>query len=76
MRHFHLRRQPHHEAPRARASAHAPGDSSVATAVPVMAAVPVATPAVEGALDQAAALWTTRRIRSFLVLQPAHGLRR
>jgi hypothetical protein len=41
-----------------------------------MAAVPVATPAVEGALDQAAALWTTRRIRSFLVLQPAHGLRR
>jgi hypothetical protein len=50
-----------------------PVDTPVAAAA---AAVPVAAPAVEGALDQAAALWTTRRIRSFLVLQPAHGLRR
>jgi hypothetical protein len=73
MRHFHLRRQPHHEPLRARASAHVPVDTPVAAAA---AAVPVAAPAVEGALDQAAALWTTRRIRSFLVLQPAHGLRR
>lgn len=72
MRHFHLRRQPHHEPLRARESAHVPVDTPVAAA----AAVPVAAPAVEGALDQVAALWTTRRIRSFLVLQPAHGLRR
>lgn len=75
MRHFHLRRQPHHEPLRARASAHAPVNAPADTPV-AAAALPVAAPAVEGALDQAAALWTTRRIRSFLVLQPAHGLRR
>lgn len=65
MRHFHLRRQPHEQ--HVRPSAHVPSGAPAAAA---------AAPAVEAALDQAAALWTTRRIRSFLVLQPAHGLRR
>ncbi|MGJ7609352.1 MULTISPECIES: hypothetical protein [unclassified Variovorax] len=65
MRHFHLRRQPHE--PLVRASAHVPNGAPAATAE---------APAADTALDQAAALWTTRRIRSFLVLQPAHGTRR
>ncbi|CAA2109234.1 hypothetical protein [Variovorax paradoxus] len=65
MRHFHLRRQPHE--PRVRPSTHAP--------VPAAAAAQ-AVPAVDAALDQAAALWTTRRIRSFLVLQPSCTPRR
>lgn len=59
MRHFHLRRQPH-EQPRVRPSAH----------VPAHAAAAEAAPAVDAKLDQAAALWTTRRIRSYLLLQP------
>ncbi|WP_184641513.1 hypothetical protein [Variovorax sp. 350MFTsu5.1] len=59
MRHFHLRRQPH-EQPRVRPSAH----------VPAHAAAAEAAPAVDARLDQAAALWTTRRIRSYLLLQP------
>lgn len=61
MRHFHLRRQPH-EQPRVRPSAHVP-----AHAAPMAAE---AAPAVDARLDQAAALWTTRRIRSYLLLQP------
>ncbi|SFP58706.1 hypothetical protein SAMN05216567_107174 [Variovorax sp. OK605] len=66
MRHFHLRRQPH-EPQRVRPSAHVPSGASTANAV---------EPVVDAALDQAAALWTTRRIRSFLVLQPASAPRR
>ncbi|HEX7867335.1 MAG TPA: hypothetical protein VF555_20425 [Variovorax sp.] len=66
MRHFHLRRQPH-EQQRVRLSAHVPVPAPVAAE---------AAPVVDAALDQAAALWTTRRIRSFLVLQPGHGTRR
>ena len=65
MRHFHLRRQPHEQL--VRASAHVPNGAPAAA---------TEAPAVDAALDQAAALWTTRRIRNFLVLQPAHGTRR
>ena len=65
MRHFYLRRQPHEQ--HVRPSAHVPNGAPAAA---------VEAPAVDVALDQAAALWTTRRIRSFLVLQPAHGTRR
>ncbi|WP_432726799.1 hypothetical protein [Variovorax sp. W6] len=60
MRHFHLRRQPHE--PRVRPSAR--------LIAPAQAAAVEASPVVDAALDQAAALWTTRRIRSFLLLQP------
>jgi hypothetical protein len=67
MRHFHLRRQSHEQQQRVRPSAH----------VPVRDAAAVdAAPVVDASLDQAAALWTTRRIRSFLVLQPACAPRR
>ncbi|MDQ0084345.1 MULTISPECIES: hypothetical protein [Variovorax] len=67
MRHFHLRRQPHEQQQRVRPSAHAPvRDPAAVDAAPV----------VDASLDQAAALWTTRRIRSFLVLQPACAPRR
>jgi hypothetical protein len=65
MRHFYLRRQPREQL--VRASAHVPNGAPAAA---------VEAPTVDAALDQAAALWTTRRIRSFLVLQPAHGTRR
>jgi hypothetical protein len=65
MRQFHPRRQPH-EQQRVRPSAHVPARASVATAPAADA-----TRAVDASLDQAAALWTTRRIRSFLLLQPA-----
>lgn len=65
MRHFQLRRQPH-DLQRVRPSAHVPGGVPVAPVASV-----AATPVVDAALDQAAALWTTRRIRSFLVLQRA-----
>ena len=61
MRHFHLRRQPH-EQQRARPSAHVPAHAAPAAAE--------SAPAVDATLDQAAALWTTRRIRSYLLLQP------
>lgn len=67
MRHFHLRRQPHEQQQRVRPSVHVPArDPAAADAAPV----------VDASLDQAAALWTTRRIRSFLVLQPACAPRR
>ncbi len=66
MRHFHLRLQSH-EPQRVRHSAHVPSGAPAAA---------VEAPAVDATLDQAAALWTTRRIRSFLVLQPAPGTRR
>ncbi|MGJ7537581.1 MULTISPECIES: hypothetical protein [unclassified Variovorax] len=67
MRHFHLRRQPHEQQQRVRPSAHVPArDPAAADAAPV----------VDASLDQVAALWTTRRIRSFLVLQPACAPRR
>ncbi|MFM9925941.1 hypothetical protein VLK31_23325 [Variovorax sp. H27-G14] len=66
MRHFHLRLQSH-EPQRVRPSAHVPSGAPSAA---------VEAPAVDATLDQAAALWTTRRIRSFLVLQPATGTRR
>jgi hypothetical protein len=69
MRQFHPRRQPH-EQQRVRPSAHVPARASVATATATATAAD-ATPAVDASLDQAAALWTTRRIRSFLLLQPA-----
>ncbi|MET3181641.1 UNVERIFIED_ORG: hypothetical protein ABIC43_004816 [Variovorax guangxiensis] len=67
MRHFHLRRQPHEQ--RVRPSAH------VVAPAPAVAAEEAA-PVVDAALDQAAALWTTRRIRSFLLLQPTCTPRR
>ena len=67
MRHFHLRRQPHEQQQRVRPSAHAPAREPAAADV---------APVVDASLDQAAALWTTRRIRSFLVLQPACAPRR
>jgi len=70
MRHFHLRSQPQQH--RVRPSTHVPP----AHAVVVDAAATPAVPAVDTALDQAAALWTTRRIRSFLVLQPTCTPRR
>ncbi|WP_295976896.1 hypothetical protein [uncultured Variovorax sp.] len=61
MRHFHLRRQPH-EQQRVRPSARVPAHAATTAAE--------AAPAVDAKLDQAAALWTTRRIRSYLLLQP------
>ena len=64
MRHFHLCRQPHEQ--RVRSSAQEPARTVDAAAAPT----------VDAALDQAAALWTTRRIRSFLVLQPTCTRRR
>ena len=61
MRHFHFRRLPH-EQQRVRPSAR--------VAAPAAVVAVEAAPAVDATLDQAAALWTTRRIRSFLLLQP------
>lgn len=68
MRHLELRRQQplqqqQQAQPRTLHNAQAPGSS--------------AAPHIDDTLDQAAALWTTRRIRSFLMLldqpaRPAH----
>ncbi|MGJ7527429.1 hypothetical protein [Variovorax sp. GB1P17] len=54
MRQFQLRQPQPLQQPQVRPSAHAPART--------------ATPEIDGTLDQAAALWTTRRIRSFLTL--------
>jgi len=69
MRHLELRRQQplqqqQQAQPRTLHNAHGPAGSSAA-------------PHIDDTLDQAAALWTTRRIRSFLMLldqpaRPAH----
>ena len=66
MRQFQLRQQP---AAPANAAAHAPTRAASARS---------AAPDVDDTLDRAAALWTTRRIRSFLMLldQPPRAAHR
>ena len=67
MRQFQLRQQP---AAPANAAAHAPTRATSACSS--------AAPDVDDTLDRAAALWTTRRIRSFLMLldQPPRAAHR